>query len=76
MIPKARIEAWEKAPPAKVSNNPSKPFLEAFAWALAKRLGLIPGKTICVPRRYVNNKASVTTILLRSSSIDQIFFRV
>ena len=45
------MEAWENAPPANVSNNPSKPFFEALAWALANKFGLIPGKTICVPKR-------------------------
>ena len=47
MIPNAKMDACEKAPPAKVSNRPSKPpFLLALAVAVAKRLGFSPGRTI------------------------------
>lgn len=49
MIPKARIEACENAPPANVSKRPNKPFLPEFDLALSNKVGSIPGKTMCVP---------------------------
>ena len=46
IIPKAKMEACEKAPPANVSNNPSKPFFEALACAEERRFGFNPGNTM------------------------------
>src|SRR6187431_537726 len=75
MIPNAKMDACENAPPANVSIKPSIPFLELAieAWIPS---GSIPGKTICAPIRYTNINARVKRILLRNSSILQIFFSV
>ena len=69
------MDACENAPPANVSIKPSIPFLELAieAWMPS---GSIPGKTICAPTRYININARVKRILLRNSSILQIFFSV
>ena len=50
MIPKANIDALEKAPPTKASNNPSIP-LFVLSVKLANLLGSIPGSTINEPIR-------------------------
>ena len=52
MIPNAKMDAFEKAPPTKVSSKPSMPDLELSA-RLDNLLGSIPGKTIKEPRRYI-----------------------
>src|SRR5678810_541541 len=75
MIPNAKMDACENAPPANVSIKPRIPFLE-FDICCAMLSGLIPGKTICAPTRYININARVKRILLRNSSILQIFFSV
>src|SRR5215203_2124811 len=69
------MDACENAPPANVSIKPSIPFLELAieAWIPS---GSIPGRTICAPTRYININAKVKRILLRNSSILQIFFSV
>src|SRR6476620_4974148 len=74
MIPSARMEACEKAPPAKVSIKPSIPFLEALM--LPNLVGSIPGSTMCVPIRYMKTRSNVKRIFARSSSMLQIFLRV
>ena len=51
MIPNAKIEAWEKAPPANVSIRPRIPLLDVLDILRDKASGSIPGKTICVPTR-------------------------
>ena len=75
MIPNAKIDAWENAPPANVSIRPRIPPFE-FSIAPPMVSGLIPGNTMCAPTRYININASVKRILLRNSSILQIFFSV
>ena len=75
MIPNANIEALEKAPPTKASNNPKTPEL-ALWLRLLNLLGSIPGNTMKEPRRYMKSKRIVKVIFLRSSSMLQIFFKV
>lgn len=50
MIPNAKIDAFEKAPPTKASSKPSIP-VEVLAVKLANLLGSIPGKTMNEPIR-------------------------
>ena len=50
IIPKAKIEAFEKAPPTKASSRPNMPPFELLL-KLASLLGSIPGKTIKEPSR-------------------------
>ena len=45
MIPNAKMEAFEKAPPTKASNNPRTPLL-AELLKLLNLLGSIPGSTM------------------------------
>ena len=68
----AKMDAWLKAPPANVSIKPRIPFPVPFA----KLSGLIPGNTIWVPMRYMKIRSRVYSILLRSSSMLQIFLNV
>ena len=75
MIPNAKMEALENAPPANESNIPRIPSL-AFVFNCSNPFGSTPGKTICEPTRYTSNNKRVYTILLRNSSMLQIFFRV
>src|SRR5688500_18207318 len=72
MMPMAKIEAWLKAPPANVSIKPRIPFVEPCA----KFSVLIPGNTMCVPIRYIKIRSRVYSILLRRSSLLQIFLNV
>src|SRR5688572_26750658 len=75
MIPNARMDACEKAPPANASSNPNMPLLAD--WLNSSSLfGSIPGNTMCAPRRYTNTKVMVTMILPLSSSMLQIFLSV
>ena len=50
MIPNAKIDAFEKAPPTNVSSKPSIPFSVLDASA-ANLFGSIPGKTMKEPMR-------------------------
>ena len=75
MIPSAKMDALENAPPTKASNNPRTPLL-ALSERLLNLLGSIPGKTINEPNLYMNSKRMVKVILLRNSSMLQIFFSV
>ena len=72
MIPIAKIDAWLKAPPANVSIKPRIPLLDAWP----RFSGLIPGKTMCVPMRYIKIRSRVYKILLRNSSMLQMFLNV
>ena len=74
-MPNAKIDALEKAPPTKASNKPKTPEL-ALWLRLLNLLGSIPGNTMNEPRRYMNSNRIVNVILLRSSSMLQIFFKV
>ncbi len=73
MIPSASMDALEKLPPAKVSNNPSKP---SFAPDKSNLFGSIPGSTMCAPNLYTRIRSKVILILLLNSSILQIFLSV
>lgn len=75
MIPNAKMEAFEKAPPTKASNRPRTPLL-ALSDKLLNLLGSIPGKTIKDPILYIKSNKMVKVILLRNSSMLQIFFNV
>ena len=50
IIPNAKIDALEKAPPTNASNRPNIPPFELLL-RFASLLGSIPGKTIKEPRR-------------------------
>ena len=75
MIPNAKMEAFEKAPPTKAFSKPSIP-----PWVLAERLsnlfGSIPGNTINDPSLYMKSNNRVKTILFLNSSMLQIFLIV
>lgn len=75
-MPRAKIEACEKAPPANASNKPNKPSVLLLALMLSKAAASNPGKTICVPKRYNKINNNVTMILPLSSSMLHIFFIV
>jgi hypothetical protein len=75
MIPSAKIEALEKAPPTNASNNPSIPLL-ALLLRLLNLLGSIPGSTMNDPNLYMKSNKIVNVILSRNSSILQMFFNV
>ena len=45
-MPNAKMDACENAPPAKVSNKPSNPLLDACNFASSNNFGFIPGSTI------------------------------
>ena len=49
MIPKAKIEAWLKAPPENASINPRIPVL--LCAEVASFNGSIPGNAMCAPIR-------------------------
>ena len=51
MIPKAKTDACENAPPANISKMPNKPLLPPAFCAASIARGLIPGKVICAPIR-------------------------
>jgi hypothetical protein len=44
MIPRAKMEALENAPPVNMLSNPSKP-LEVWLWSWASIFGSTPGNT-------------------------------
>ena len=50
MIPNAKIDAFEKAPPTNVSSKPSIPDF-VLSVRLANLFGSIPGNTIKEPKR-------------------------
>jgi hypothetical protein len=75
IIPNAKIDAFEKAPPENMFNRAIKPVSVCFSnWANA--LGSIPGSTTNEPKRYTAARAKVHKIRdLRSSTL-QMFFMV
>ena len=75
IIPNAKIEALEKAPPENMSNNASNPPLVCSCKAV-NALGSIPGRTTYVPKRYIATNKRVVRIRFLRSSIFQIFFIV
>ncbi len=48
IIPKAKMDAFENAPPTNASRRPSMPPLELFS-RLVSLLGSRPGSTMCDP---------------------------
>lgn len=71
MIPKAKIEALENAPPKMVSNNPKIPC------ASPDNLdGSTPGSTTKEPSLNIIKNPIVLKILSLSSSMENIFFMV
>jgi hypothetical protein len=73
MIPSAKIEAFEKEPPANVSNKPSKPDL---ALCKSSLFGSIPGRATWAPKRYTRISKRVTPIFDFRSSMLQMFLSV
>jgi hypothetical protein len=75
MIPNAKIDALEKAPPENIFNRDIKPVLVCSCnWV--KAVGLIPGSTTNEPKRYTAAKARVKRILFLRSSTLHMFFKV
>ena len=75
MIPNAKIDALEKAPPENISNSASNPPLVCSCKAV-NALGSIPGSTTYVPKRYIATNKRVVRIRFLRSSIFQIFLIV
>src|SRR5437763_12355835 len=75
IMPNAKMEACKNAPPENVSIRPSMPFLEPDICWLSLEAS-IPGSTIKVPIRYIKMRSKVYKILLRKSSMLQIFLSV
>jgi hypothetical protein len=75
MIPSAKIEALEKAPPENMLSKDIKPSLVWFSKGLSPS-GFTPGRTINDPKRYTRIKRNVKRILFLKSSIFQMFFIV
>ena len=73
IIPKAKTEAFAKAPPVNAFKSPRSP--ESVLDANDPNCeASIPGSTTCAPKRYTNNRPKVRIILSFSSVIFQTFF--
>ena len=75
MIPNAKIEALEKAPPENIFNRDISPVLVCSRSAV-KASGLMPGNTMNEPKRYIAAKARVMRIRVLKSSTRHMFLRV
>ena len=75
MIPNAKMDALENAPPENIFNRDIRPVL-VCSCSLARASGLIPGRTTNEPNRYTAAKARVKRILVRKSSTLHMFLRV
>ena len=75
MIPNAKIEALENAPPENMFNKDMSPSLVCCC-NCARRSGAIPGNTMNEPKRYIATKRRVMRIRVRKSSILQMFLIV
>src|SRR4030043_850052 len=75
IIPSAKTDAWEKAPPENISSNPIIPE-DVWLCKFASWEGSIPGREIYFPSLYRRIIPSVYSNLARRSSIFQIFFKV
>jgi hypothetical protein len=75
MMPNAKIEALENAPPENMFSRDISPVLVCSLRAV-KASGLIPGRTMNDPKRYIAANAKVMRILVRRSSTRQMFFKV
>ena len=75
MIPRAKMDALENAPPENMFSRDMSPVLVCSLKAV-KASGLIPGRTMNEPKRYIAAKPSVMRILVRRSLTCQMFFNV
>ena len=75
MIPNAKIEALENAPPENIFNNPKIPS-EVCCLRASNESGFTPGNTTNDPNLYTKRNKSVLKIFVRSSSIEKMFFTV
>ena len=77
MIPNAKTDACEKAPPVKAFNNWDISFPPELAdITLLSTLPFTPGNTTKEPNLYTSNNPSVKIILFLRSSILQILRKV
>ena len=72
MIPSAKIEAWEKKPPANISYKPSKEFVK-FCITIANAERSTPGTGTIPPKRYTSIRRLVKISFFRKSGILKIF---
>ena len=75
MIPNAKIEALENAPPENMFNKAKRPSL-VCSCNLDSIFGSIPGRTIYEPNLYIATNNIVMRIRFLRSSIFHIFFNV